>query len=587
MPNRAPAAREGRRKAGSTLGPVPPEDGWGRGQGYPAGHARIAAMLSLPSLLSERVRSVAGVDPELRPATRPQFGHYQTNVALRLANAEGRPPREVAARLVEQIDLADVCEPLEVAGPGFINLRIRAEVLARVASDVLADERAGISVAEHPQRVVVDYSAPNAAKQMHVGHLRSTIIGDCFTRVLRAAGHTVIPQNHLGDWGRQFGMMVEQLIDEGGDAADLDLPGAEALYQRANTHLSESPEFADRARERVVALQAGDPLTAQIWRQIIDISLAGFNATYRRMNVLLTDADLAGESMYNADLPVVAADLAERGIAVVDDGALVVFVDGFSAPAMIRNSQGGYGYDCTDLAAVRYRIGTLAADRLIYVVGSPQQHHFDLVFAVCRKAGYLPPEVSAEFVGFGQVLGADGKKFSTREGTAVTLDSLLDAAEEQAAPAIALAAIKYADLSSGLQKDYAFDIDRMVATTGDTGPYLQYAHARVNQILRKAAAEDIGYATVTVLTEPAEHQLALLLSRFGEVVASVGETLQPHRLCGYLYELAGALSSFYEQCPVLKSEGAVRSSRLALCAATKKVLATGLDLLGIEAPERM
>ena len=544
-------------------------------------------MLSLPSLLSERVRSVAGVDPELRPATRPQFGHYQTNVALRLANAEGRPPREVAARLVEQIDLADVCEPLEVAGPGFINLRIRADVLARVASDVLADDRAGISVAEHPQRVVVDYSAPNAAKQMHVGHLRSTIIGDCFTRVLRAAGHTVIPQNHLGDWGRQFGMMVEQLLDEGGDAADLDLPGAEALYQRANTHLNESPEFADRARERVVALQAGDPLTAQLWRQIIDISLAGFNATYRRMNVLLTDADLAGESMYNADLPVVAADLEERGIAVVDDGALVVFVDGFAAPAMIRNSQGGYGYDCTDLAAVRHRVGTLGADRLIYVVGSPQQHHFDLVFAVSRKAGYLPPGVSAEFVGFGQVLGADGKKFSTREGTAVTLDSLLDAAEEQAAPAIALAAIKYADLSSGLQKDYTFDIERMVATTGDTGPYLQYAHARVNQILRKAAAEDVGFGGITVLTEPAEHQLALLLSRFGEVVASVAETLQPHRLCGYLYELAGALSSFYEQCPVLKSEGEVRSSRLALCAATKKVLSTGLDLLGIEAPERM
>ncbi len=547
----------------------------------------MAAMLSLPAVLSARVEAAAGIDPELRPATRPQFGHFQSNVALRLAKTQGRPPREVAASLVEQIDLSDLCEPLEIAGPGFINLRIRADVLARVADEVLSDPRAGINTAEAPQRVVIDYSAPNAAKQMHVGHLRSTIIGDCFTRVLRATGHTVIPQNHIGDWGRQFGMMVEQLLDEGTDASTLDLPAAEALYQRANAHLKESEEFADRARARVVALQAGDPETRRIWQQIIDISLAGFNATYARMNVLLTDADVAGESIYNDDLPVVAADLQDRGIAVVDDGALVVFVDGFPAPAMIRNSQGGYGYDCTDLAAVRHRVRDLHADRLIYVVGSPQQFHFDLVFAVSRKAGYLPPEVSAEFVGFGQVLGPDGKKFSTREGTAVTLNSLLDAAEAEAAPSIALAAIKYADLSSGLQKDYAFDVARMVATTGDTGPYLQYAHARVTQILRKAEAEGYPAGPITVLTEPEEQTLALLLSRFGEVVDQVAETLQPHRLCGYLYELAGALSSFYERCPVLKSEGEVRASRLGLCRATKKVLATGLDLLGIEAPERM
>lgn len=547
----------------------------------------MAVMLSLPAVLSARVEAVAGIDPELRPATRPQFGHYQSNVALRLAKQQGRPPREVAAGLVEQIDLADLCEPLEVAGPGFINLRIRADVLARVAGEVLDDPQAGINTTDHPRRVVIDYSAPNAAKQMHVGHLRSTIIGDCFTRVLRATGHTVIPQNHIGDWGRQFGMMVEQLIDEATDASALDLPGAEALYQRANAHLNESEEFAARARDRVVALQAGDPETLRIWQQIIDISLAGFNATYQRMNVLLTDADVAGESIYNDDLPVVAADLEERGIAVVDDGALVVFVDGFPAPAMIRNSQGGYGYDCTDLAAVRHRVGDLGANRLIYVVGSPQQFHFDLIFAVSRKAGYLPAEVAAEFVGFGQVLGADGKKFSTREGTAVTLNSLLDAAEAEAAPSIALAAIKYADLSSGLQKDYAFDVSRMVATTGDTGPYLQYAHARVTQILRKGAAEGYPAGPITVLAEPEEQTLALLLSRFGEVVDTVADTLQPHRLCGYLYELAGALSVFYERCPVLKSEGEVRDSRLGLCLATKKVIATGLDLLGIEAPERM
>jgi arginyl-tRNA synthetase len=537
--------------------------------------------------LSARVEAVAGVDAELRPATRPQFGHYQTNVALRLANSSGRPPREVAAELVGRIDLADLCEPLEVAGPGFINLRIRSDVLARVASEVLADPRAGISLAETPATVVVDYSSPNVAKQMHVGHLRSTIIGDCFTRVLRAQGHTVIPQNHIGDWGRQFGMLVEEILDEQLDASALDLAGAEALYQRANARLKSSEEFADRARERVVKLQAGDAETRRIWQQLIDVSLAGFNATYARMNVLLTDADLAGESIYNADLPVVAADLEDRGIAVVDDGALVVFVEGSTTPAIIRNAAGGYGYTCTDLAAIRHRVGDLAANRLVYVVGNPQEFHFAQVFAVARRAGYLPDDVAAEFVGFGQVLGADGKKFSTREGTAVTLNSLLDEAEEHAAPAIALAAIKYADLSSGLQKDYSFDVERMVATTGDTGPYLQYAHARANQILRKAEAEGISYDTITVLAEPAEQNVALLLSRFGEVVDAVGATLQPHRLCGYLYELASALSVFYEQCPVLKSDGDVRASRLALCAATRKVLASGLDLLGIEAPERM
>lgn len=547
----------------------------------------MATMLSLPVELTARLTQAAGIDPELRPATRPQFGHYQTNLALRLAKAEGRPPREVAQRLVSQIDLADLCEPLEIAGPGFINLRIRADVLARVASQVLADPRAGIATTASPQTVVVDYSSPNVAKQMHVGHLRSTIIGDCFTRVLRATGHVVIPQNHIGDWGRQFGMLVEQILDEGMDVGGLDLAGAEALYQRANTHLNESDEFAGRSRDRVVALQAGDPETRRIWQQLIDISLAGFNATYQRMNVLLTDADLAGESIYNADLAPVAEDLETRGLAVVDAGALVVFVEGFNAPAIIRNAQGGFGYTCTDLAALRHRVGTLHATRLIYVVGTPQTHHFEQVFAVGRLAGYLPAGVSSEHVGFGQVLGTDGKKLSTREGNAVTLNSLLDAAEAEASPSVALAAIKYADLSSGLQKDYTFDAERMVATTGDTGPYLQYAHARVCQILRKAEAENYAYSEVTVLTEPAEQTLALTLSRFGEIVDLVAETLQPHRLCGYLYELAGALSAFYEQCPVLRSEGEVRTSRLALCAATRQVLAAGLDLLGIEAPDRM
>lgn len=545
-------------------------------------------MSSLPSQLTERVQTVTGIDPEMRPATKPQFGHFQSNVALRLAKTEGKPPREVAAAIVEKLDLGDLCEPLEIAGPGFINFRIKADVLASTASELLADEHAGIAQVANPQRVVIDYSAPNAAKQMHVGHLRSTIIGDCFNRVLSAQGNVVIPQNHIGDWGRQFGMLVEQTIDEGLDLDALDLAGAEALYMRANAHLKSDEAFATRSRDRVVKLQAGDPETLAMWEKLIAISKAGFEHTYQRLGVLLQPKDYAGESMYNNMLPAVCEDLEARGIAKVDQGALAVFVDGYEAPAIMRNSQGGYGYDVTDVAALRYRVGELHANRLIYVVGSEQTHHFKLIFGVCRKAGYLPDEVRAEHVGYGMVLGTDGKKFSTREGTAVHLDDLLDEAEQQAAPNIALAAIKYADLSSGLQKDYTFDAERMTATTGDTGPYLQYAHARICQIMRKAEAEQVEVPdTITTLDEPAEQQLALLLSRFGEVVADVAETLQPHKLCGYLYELAGAYSTFYEQCPVMKSEGEVRASRLALCSATRKVLAKGLYLLGMDAPERM
>ncbi len=545
-------------------------------------------MLSLNSLLSTRVEAAAGIDPEMRPATKPQFGHFQSNVALRLAKSEGVPPRTVAQRLVQQIQVDDVCEPLEIAGPGFINFRVRTDVLARVATELLDDPHVGVDRAAEPQTVVIDYSAPNVAKQMHVGHLRSTIIGDCFNRVLSAQGHRVIAQNHIGDWGRQFGMLVEQVLDENLDLSTLDLAGAEELYLRANKRLAADDAFADRARERVVLLQAGDPETLAIWRRLIALSEEGFNATYARLGVLLTDGDVAGESMYNDLLAPVCDDLEERGIAVHDDGALVVFVDGLDVPAILRNKNGGYGYDTTDVAAIRHRVDTLGADRIIYVVGTPQALHFQLIFAVARRAGYLPDDVEAVHIGFGQVLGADGKKFSTREGTAVHLDDLLDEAEQHAARPIALAALKYADLSSQLQKDYAFDAERMTATIGNTGPYLQYAHARLTRILRNATEQGVAVGErVTVLAAPEEQALALVLSRFGETVSEVATNLQPHKLCTYLYDLATALSVFYEQCPVLKSEGEVRESRLALCAATRKVLARGLDLLGIEAPDHM
>ncbi len=544
-------------------------------------------MSSLPSQLTERVQALTGIDPEMRPATKPQFGHFQSNVAMRLAKTEGKPPREVAADIVAKLQLDDLCEPLEIAGPGFINFRIRAEVLAATAQELLDDDRLGIAATTTPQRVVIDYSAPNVAKQMHVGHLRTTIIGDCFNRVLTAQGNEVVPQNHIGDWGTQFGMLIEQILDEGLDASTLTLAQADELYKRAAAHFKSDQDFAARARARVSVFQGGDEESLAIWRQLVEISKPGFNDAYARLNVLLDDDDLAGESTYNDDLPVLVKELEDSGVAVVDDGALCVFVDGFDAPLIVRKRDGGYGYATTDLAAIRRRVRELEADRVIYVTDARQAGHFAQVFAVARKAGYLPDDVQVQHVGYGMVLGDDNKPLKSRDGSAFKLADLLDLAEQNAAPPIALAAIKYADLSSGLQKDYVFDPVRMTQTTGDTGPYLQYAHARCCQILRTAEANGVAVGPVTVLEEPAEHQLALLLSRFGEVVDEVGSALTPHKLCTYLYELASAYATFYEHCPVLKSEGEVRASRLALCQATRKVLAKGLDLLGIDAPDRM
>lgn len=530
---------------------------------------------------------MCGVDPELRPATKPIYGHFQSNVAMRLAKQEGKPPRQVAAEIIEKVKLDDLCETPEIAGPGFINLRLKTSVLIETVNAQAADAHHGIAQVDDPLTVVVDYSSPNVAKQMHVGHLRSTVIGDCFHRVLSAVGHRVIAQNHIGDWGRQFGMLIEQINDEGLDLQTLDLAGAEALYRRANTHLNEDEGFAERARARVVKLQSGDEATRAAWMRLIEISLEGFNRVYGRMGILLTDADVAGESTYNADLPVIADDLQTRGIAKIDAGALAVFVDGFDAPAIIRNSAGGYGYDVTDLAAIRHRVNQLDADRIIYVTDARQAHHFMVVFEVARQAGYLPETVKAQHVGFGMVLGPGGTPIKTRDGGTVTLESLIDEAERHAAPEIAMAAIKYADLSNSLQKDYVFDADRMTQTTGDTGPYLQYAHARCSKILRDANASGIDWDQVSVMNEPDEQNLALLLSRFGEVVALVAAELTPHKLCTYLFELATAFSSFYEHCPVLKSDGEIRTSRLAMVAATRQTLAAGLDLLGIKAPERM
>jgi arginyl-tRNA synthetase len=582
----------------------------------------------LTTVLAERLtqavtaalgEAYAGLDPELRPATRPEFGHYQTNLALRLAKPTGRPPRELAETLREHLELTDLCEPPEIAEPGFLNLTLRPATLAAAVTGLLAGDRLGVPAADPAQRVVVDYSSPNVAREMHVGHLRSTVIGDSLARVLAHLGHDVVRANHLGDWGTQFGMLIEALLDERADRTGADDPTGAAgwpdlaelgrLYQRARTRFDDDPEFAERSRRRVVSLQSGDRETTQVWRGLVAASLAGFDSTYARLGALLTDADIAAESSYNDVLPGVIADLDSAGLLHESDGALVAFPPGFSGrdggplALIVRKSDGGFGYVATDLAAVRRRVDEIGVDRIVYVVDVRQSLHFDQVFALARLAGWLPQRVRAEHVGFGMVLGEDGRPFKTRSGENVRLATLLDEAVAKAAAlldergsqlpepertavaaAVGIGAVKWADLSNDLGRDYIFSLDRMVAMDGNTGPYLQYAHARLATLLRRA---DAVPSRVEVLEHPVEQRLALALTRFGEAVDEVGTTLEPHRLCTHLFGVAATLSSFYEACPVLRAEQPVRASRLALCDATRRVLATGLDLLGIVAPDRM
>jgi arginyl-tRNA synthetase len=486
-----------------------------------------------------------------------------------------------------------------------VNLRLSPAWLASRVGELVGDERAGVEPAATKELVVVDYSAPNVAKQMHVGHLRSTVIGDALCNVLRYVGYDVIRQNHVGDWGTQYGMMIEQLLEEQLDAESLDLKGLQLLYERSREHFDADGNFADLSRARVVLLQSGDPDTRTIWRRMVDVSLDDFDQVYALLGSALKRDDVVGESAYNDDLPRIVEELTQAGLLTESEGALCAFLPGFTGrdnqplPVIVRKSDGGFGYSATDLAAVRHRVSTLHADRIVYVVDHRQSLHFEQIFTLARTAGWLPPTTSAEHVGFGTVLGPNGKPFRTRAGGTVKLVDLLDGAVARAdallegregidrtatARAVGIGAVKYADLSSDRGNDYVFDLDRMVAMTGNTGPYLQYAHARLTRLLSKAGAEG---SEVTTLEEPAEQRLALMLSGFADTVVQVAETLQPHRLCTYLYDVASALSAFYEQCPVLTSEGDTRASRIALCTATRKVLHDGLGLLGIAAPDAM
>lgn len=552
----------------------------------------------------------AEADPALRRSDRAD---YQADVAMSLAKKLRRAPRDVAQALLDALKLDDVCEKVEIAGPGFINLTLAPAWAAREALAMAADDRLGVAKAA-PETVVIDYSAPNLAKEMHVGHLRSTIIGDALARVLELRGHVVIRQNHVGDWGTPFGMLLEHMLDrrEEGESEATSVADLDAFYRDARAKFDGDEGFADRARRRVVLLQSGDEGTLGLWAGLVDHSKRYFAAAYDRLGVTLRPGDICGESFYNPRLAGVVTDLDALGLLQKSDGALCVFPPGFLAkdgsplPLIVRKQDGGYGYAATDLAAVRHRTGTLAATRLLYVVGSPQQQHLAMVFAVAKQAGWLAPPARAEHVAFGSVLGADKKMFKTRAGGTVKLIDLLDEAAQRAlavvaekspeldastqrdvARAVGIGAVKYADLSSDRIKDYVFDWDRMLAFEGNTGPYLQYAHARIHSILRRADVADREGAELFP-SEPAERALAMELLAFGAAVVTVEGSLHPHRLCTYLHGLASRFTSFYEQCPVLRADGdATRRSRLVLCALTARTLAMGLGLLGIEAPDRM
>lgn len=560
---------------------------------------------------------MAGADPVVRRSDRADF---QANAALALAKRAKINPRDLAGELTTA--LGDQIGTVELSGPGFLNITVPERTVWEQVAARLADERLGIGSPEQGRRTVIDYSAPNIAKEMHVGHMRTTIIGDSLARVLGFLGSEVIRQNHLGDWGTQFGMLI-QYLDEHPDVAwrqdevsgnDSAVSALDELYKVARKEFETDEAFADRSRNRVVALQAGDPDTVARWEEIVAESEKSFRVIYDRLGVLLTPEDSAGESKYNPLLADTVTDLIDAGIAVDSDGAIVIYSDEVTGPddkpvvLMVRKRDGGYGYDTTDLATIRYRIHDLKANRLLYVTDARQALHFQLIFEAARRAGWLTDGVEAAHVPYGTILGPDGRPFKTRAGGTVRLLDLLDDAVTRAREVVAekatdlddaqldeiaeyagIGAIKYADLSTSRTKDYSFDLDRMVSFTGNTGVYLQYAHTRIRSILRKAGDPSDLAATVDpgIALEPAERSLALELDAYADTLADVSATLEPHRLCGYLYDLARDFTSFYENCNVLNAEEPVRGNRLALCQLTARTLKHGLGLLGIHAPERM
>ncbi|GAA0431915.1 arginine--tRNA ligase [Actinoplanes capillaceus] len=547
--------------------------------------------MNLEALLHDRLApafaAVAGtpVDPAVRSSPHADL---QSGAALALAGRLHRPPREIAAEVAAAADLTPIAE-VTVSGPGFLNLTVADDWIATALDSIAGDPRLGVPPVTDPKRIVIDYSSPNLAKEMHVGHLRSTIIGDSLARLLEWQGHDVHRVNHIGDWGTPFGMLLEHLA-EAADGTGHSLAGLTAFYRAARVRFDTDEDFRIRARLRVVALQDGDGPTRELWRRLVAQSEKAFLGVYDRLGVTLGPEHFAGESTYQDELAGIAAELAEKGLLTESDGALCAFPAGFTGrdgaplPLIVRKADGGFGYAATDLAALRHRVSDLGADELLYVVGSPQRIHFAMVFAVARAAGWLPETVSAEHIGFGSILGADGKMLKTRAGDTVRLSGLLDEADSRATdPALGIAAIKYADLSGDRRGDYVFDWDRMLASTGNTGPYLQFAYARICSIARRAE----GVPGPIRITEPAERALALALMGFEPALTAAAGPREPHRIATYLYELASTFSRFYERCRVIDAEPETRSSRLALCALTARTLHTGMFLLGVEALDQI
>lgn len=581
-------------------------------------------MADVRSVLEARLRAAfdaiePGADPVLRPSDHADF---QANGALGLAKKLKRSPREIAEVVAATARLDDVCARVEVSGPGFVNLVLSEDYLGAVIAAIAGDERLGVAVTPAPLRYVVDYSAPNVAKEMHAGHLRGTILGDALCRVLIFLGHDVVRENHLGDWGTPFGMLIEHLVDVGESEAveELSVGDLDTFYRQSRASFEADETFGERSRQRVVLLQSGDEETLRLWHLLVAESLRYFEEVYAKLGVLLEPEDVIGESFYNPRLHEVVADLERSGLLVESEGARCVFPPGFAnrdgdpLPLIVQKSDGGFGYAATDLAAVRDRVERLGADRILYVVGAPQAQHLAMCFAVARLAGWLPERVEAVHVAFGNVLGADHKMLKSRAGTSVKLVELLDEAVERAGAAasahgvpgahasadalshiarvLGIGAVKYADLSTDRMRDYVFDWDRMLALDGDTAPYLQYAHARIRSIFRRADADDPDGESAAVvapsLAEPAERALALALVGFEEAVGAVVASYAPSKLTAYLYDLAATFTTFYETCPILKAPTEeLRASRLLLARLTADVLALGLDLLGIEAPARM
>ncbi|WP_040492283.1 arginine--tRNA ligase [Ilumatobacter nonamiensis] len=571
----------------------------------------------LQPVFDELVESDAGVgnesaDPTVRPSDRADA---QINGALPLAKRLGTNPRELAQRVIDSGVLADVAEGVEVAGPGFINVTFSSEFLASELDVVRSADGLGIEPDSREMQVVVDYSAPNVAKEMHVGHLRSTAIGDSLVRMLEAHGHRVTRENHVGDWGTPFGMLIEHLLDLGEtEAAEaLSLGDLNSFYKDARVAFDASDEFQERSRQRVVLLQAGDPETMRLWEILVDLSAAYFNTVYRKMGVLLTDDDLAGESRYQPLMPDVIERLRAAGLVEESDGADVVFPPGFEnrdgdpLPLIVQKGTGGFNYATSDLACIIDRTERIGADLILYVVDAGQSQHFQMVFAVAKMAGWLDDETDAVHVPFGIVLGTDRKRLKTRSGEPVRLVALLDEAVARAEAAVAeknpdlepdvradvarsigIGAVKYADLSTDRIKDYVFDFDRMLAFEGNTGPYLQYAHARICSIFRREGVDRASVRAASIeLVEPQEPALARQILAFPTAVDAALETYSPHKLCTYVYDLATAFSSFYEHCRIKGSPEPIYSSRLALADLTARVLERSLGLLGIDAPEQM